>query len=245
MYGAINLLFPPLLKFLGSPNCSCTSSSTPFQSFSTTKITSGAWQSQHRSVLYSAALAEGMEIVALSIWNTNWTRDFQHTVDRTAHGWEEKGKISDSDHTISTLDSQHSNVPVTLPAPYSQGLSSTFWRSSFHHRVLRRVAISRQIGKTGLSPCLLTENELWDDTRQAHGDCIRACCWQAPPIVHSTCVPHAGTRAHTDTDVWCHAAGWVHPGAQGDRRSICSLENPFLALMPAFEAKSTEKSLLM
>lgn len=35
--------------------------------------------------------------------------------------------------------------------------------------------------------------------------------------------PCVGVQAHTNTGEWCHAAGWAHPGVQGDRRSIGSL----------------------
>lgn len=146
--------------------------------------------------------------------------------------------------TPTPLDSLYPNVPAILHAPDTHGISSTFLRSSFHHRVLRRVTISRQIEKTGLYPSLFTESELKCDTKQDHGDSSHAYSWQGLPIVYSTCLRHSSTHAHTDMGVWCHAVGWVHPGVQGDRWSICSLHKLFLAWLPVLR-QNVLKSLFL
>lgn len=260
MHGLIKLLFPPLLKFLGSSTCSCPSTSAPLQSFLTTfaqqksrsehdrpRLSKNLW-----SVLHSVGLAGGMQIVALRIWNIIEQETFKVQLTGYLTDGRKRAKISDSDSTDSTLDSKYPSLLVMPPSPYTKGINSMFllqvWRSSFHRGVLRlpwRTTISRRLRKIGLSPCLFTENELRDDTKQDHVDCIHAYCWQALPIVSSTCMPHTGTHARTNAMSERHVAGWVRPWADSKRWSIRSLQKRFLGLMPAFEAKGFEKSVLV
>lgn len=116
------------------------------------------------------------------------------------------------------------------------------WRSSFHCRVLRlpwRMTISRRLGKVGLSPCLFTQNELRDDTKQDHVDFINAYHWQALPIVSSARVPHTGTRAHTDADVWTPCCCLTPP-----MNGQWEMEHPFITKrLPEFNASFWTKRL--
>lgn len=232
-----NLLLPPSLQFLGSLVCLCPNNSAFPGLFLTTffaaKIpfrTQQAKDSKHLwPVLHLLGLAGGTQTVPLGIWNKLNKNLPRH---RTAHRWQEKGKISDS---YPTLDSKYSHW---LPTPRAEALH---FSCRFGEEVLRpvwRKPVSSWTGEVLLSPWFFATYKLRDETKQDYPP-IHSLLHRLHPPIHSLLCMHAlvDTQACTKEDGRRPHSCWVHPWGGSKRWSISLLQKCFLGLNASFWSK--------